>query len=402
MSNNLFLAGDLHVGKSTLIDKVIDNLTFFHISGFRTSRYFKNKRLEGFYIEDIRQGSKEQKNIFIGRCINENHWVSIPSTFDDYGVKILEDCLKGNPDLIVMDELGFFESNAIRFQDMVLNILDSDTPVLGVLKLKETPFLNTIRNKKDVRVFAITQENRDAMFSVIIDKIENVICRNREKKQVSIDALDFEKTVNEVFAPVYPIIAKQIKNRTQITDGICLDVGSGTGHLGIEMAKVTNLEVYLLDKSKDMLSLAEQNIARSCMENRLNTVLGDVYCIPMGDNTVDLVISRGSLFFWEDREKAFKEINRVLAPGGMAYVGGGFGTYRLKKKIDIEMQKRDSHWRKNMVKKVDSTNIDYHELLKALDISDIQVINNEANMWVILRKGMKENSAAAHQKTLNL
>ncbi|MBC7343666.1 MAG: methyltransferase domain-containing protein, partial [Clostridia bacterium] len=35
--------------------------------------------------------------------------------------------------------------------------------------------------------------------------------------------------------------------------------------------------------------------------------------------------------FWENLEKAFKEIHRVLAPGGIAYIGGGFGTSELKK-----------------------------------------------------------------------
>ena len=57
---------------------------------------------------------------FIGRCINENHWVSIPATFDGYGVKLLTDCVKARPDLIVMDELGFFENNAVLFQEKVL------------------------------------------------------------------------------------------------------------------------------------------------------------------------------------------------------------------------------------------------------------------------------------------
>lgn len=392
MDNNFFLTGDLHVGKSVLIRRIIDSLASLNTGGFQTSRYYNGKKLEGFYIEDIAKGHEGPKEQFIGRCINENHWVSIPSTFDDYGVKILEECLKNSTNLIVMDELGFFENDAIRFQNMVSMVLDSETPVLGVLKQAETPFLNMIQNRKDVNVFTITKDNRDEMFSVIMDKIQNVLCRHEKKnREVNIDVLDFEKTTKEVFAPVYPVIAKQIKDRTQIANGLCLDVGAGTGHLGIELAKITNLEVYLLDQSQDMLSIADQNIASNGLESRVKTVLGDVHSIPIKDQYVDLVISRGSLFFWEDKKKAFREIYRVLTPGGTAYVGGGFGTGELKRKIDVEMQKRDKYWRKNIVDKISKTNIDYYELLKAIDIVNIRIINNEANMWVIIKKEINEN-----------
>ena len=311
-----------------------------------------------------------------------------------YGVKLLEDCFKAYSDLIVMDELGFFESNAALFQNKVLEILDSDTPVLGVLKQKDIPFLNNIRNRNDVTIFVVTHGNRDEVFPVVLDRIQRVLCRNGEKKGISIDAQSYEKTVREVFAPVYPVIAKQIKQRTGITRGLCLDVGAGTGHLGIEIAKITDLQVCLLDNSKEMLSIAEQNIANSSLGSRVKTLRGDVHNIPIVDCSIDLVVSRGSLFFWEDRKRAFKEIYRVLAPGGIAYVGGGFGTDELKRKIDIEMQKRDGHWRENMVKKVDNTNSDYQSLMKSVDILDYRVIKNSANMWIVIRKGTEEREAA--------
>jgi ubiquinone/menaquinone biosynthesis C-methylase UbiE/nucleoside-triphosphatase THEP1 len=365
-----------------------------NITGFRTSRYYEGKKLAGFFIQDINNENKEPGDNFIGRCINENHWASIPATFDVYGVKLLEDCFKAYSDLIVMDELGFFESNAALFQNKVLEILDSDTPVLGVLKQKDIPFLNNIRNRNDVTIFVVTHGNRDEVFPVVLDRIQRVLCRNGEKKGISIDAQSYEKTVREVFAPVYPVIAKQIKQRTGITRGLCLDVGAGTGHLGIEIAKITDLQVCLLDNSKEMLSIAEQNIANSSLGSRVKTLRGDVHNIPIVDCSIDLVVSRGSLFFWEDRKRAFKEIYRVLAPGGIAYVGGGFGTDELKRKIDIEMQKRDGHWRENMVKKVDNTNSDYQSLMKSVDILDYRVIKNSANMWIVIRKGTEEREAA--------
>lgn len=395
MGNNYFLTGDLHTGKSTLINRIIYNLSSScNIKGFRTSRYYEGKKLAGFYMQDIKDEYKGPRDSFIGRCINESHWVSIPATFDGYGVKLLADCVKARPDLIVMDELGFFESNADLFQKKVLEILDSDTPVIGVLKKKETPFLNSIRSRNDASIFVVTKENRNEIYPAVLDKIERIIGRNGKKENISIDAQSYEKTVREVFAPVYPVIAKQIKQRAGISRGLCLDVGAGTGHLGIEIAKITDMRVCLMDNSKDMLSIAQRNIVGSGLDSRVKTLLGDVHDIPAADRSIDLIVSRGSLFFWEDRKRAFKEIYRALAPGGIAYVGGGFGTDELKRKIDIEMQKRDRSWRKNMVRKVNNTNMDYQDLMKAADIPDFRVIKNSANMWIVIKKGMEKGAAA--------
>jgi nucleoside-triphosphatase THEP1/ubiquinone/menaquinone biosynthesis C-methylase UbiE len=395
MGNNFFLTGDLHVGKTTLIDRIIDSLDYCcNISGFRTSRYYEGGKLAGFYIQDVNKEHEAPKDNFIGRCINEDHWVSIPATFDGHGVKLLTDCVNAQPDLIVMDELGFFENNAALFQNKVLEILDSDMPVLGVLKRKDTPFLNNIRSRDDVSIFTVSQDNRDRMFPIVLERIRKVLCLNEETKKPGIDVQSYEKTAREVFAPVYPVIAKQIKQRTGITSGLCVDIGAGTGHLGIEIAKITDLSVCLMDNSKGMLTVAEQNIANSGLDSRVKTMLGDVHNIPADDSSIDLIVSRGSLYFWQDKKRAFKEIYRVLSPGGAAYVGGGFGTVELKRKIDTEMQKRDNRWRKNMAKKIKNTNLDYNDLMKAIDISDFRVIKNSANMWILIRKRAEQSAAA--------
>ncbi|WP_198003839.1 hypothetical protein [Methanocaldococcus sp. FS406-22] len=50
---------------------------------------------------------------------------------------------------------------------------------------------------------------------------------------------DFDEIVRNVFAPVYPVIAKQIVDRTGIKEGICIDLGTGTGALARAIAKIT-------------------------------------------------------------------------------------------------------------------------------------------------------------------
>jgi len=42
------------------------------------------------------------------------------------------------------------------------------------------------------------------------------------------------------------------------------------------------------------------------------------------NNYADIIVSRGSYQFWKNKTQAFKEIMRVLKPGGVAYIGRGF------------------------------------------------------------------------------
>lgn len=44
-----------------------------------------------------------------------------------------------------MDELGFLENDAHRFQAAVLAALDGSTPVLAAVKPKDTDFLRRVR-----------------------------------------------------------------------------------------------------------------------------------------------------------------------------------------------------------------------------------------------------------------
>ena len=204
---------------------------------------------------------------------------------------------------------------------------------------------------------------------------------------MDLNAAEFDQIAREVFAPVYPIIAEQIKNKTGITKGICLDIGSGSGYLGIALAKVTELHVYLFDKSPEMLNIAARNIAASGLDSKIRTLSGDVHNIPLDEQSIDLVVSRGSIFFWENRPKAFKEIYRVLSPGGCAYIGGGFGTPELKKQITETMLKMKKDWpemvQRNTGKQKEET---FKEELCSAGIPEFKIIRNEMGLWIVIRR----------------
>lgn len=170
---NIFLTGKIHVGKSTLINRVL-RLFPGRISGFRTLPYYEDGMLNGFYLEAVPNDNTLGELHFVGRAL-DNKWVAFPDVFENQGVAVLTKSFAEKPDLLIMDELGFFEYDASRFQEKVFRILSSDIPVLGVLKQADVPFLNAVKVRGDVEVITVTEENRDDLFETLVKKVEEVV-----------------------------------------------------------------------------------------------------------------------------------------------------------------------------------------------------------------------------------
>lgn len=196
---------------------------------------------------------------------------------------------------------------------------------------------------------------------------------------------EFDRIAREIFAPVYASIAEQIKVKTGITEGMCLDLGTGGGYLGIALAKITNLNFYLLDCSREMVEIAQDNIIDAGFTGRLRAIHGDVHDIPLAVSSVDLVISRGSVFFWEDKAKAFREVYRVLVPGGMAYIGGGLGAREIRQKVRAKMKQIGK-----TLPGADGNSGDHQvEFAKALEearVTSSSVTRSDVGLWIEIRK----------------
>jgi ubiquinone/menaquinone biosynthesis C-methylase UbiE len=95
-----------------------------------------------------------------------------------------------------------------------------------------------------------------------------------------------------------------------------LDVGCGTGlFLNDLAARYDGLELTGLDLSEHMLARARQNAiaARSAAPV---FVQGSVYEMPFADGAFDVALNCISCHFYLEQVRAFREICRVLVPGG--------------------------------------------------------------------------------------
>jgi len=198
---------------------------------------------------------------------------------------------------------------------------------------------------------------------------------------------DFEKIVKGAFAPIYPVIAKQIINKCQITSGETVDVGCGSGPLSLMLAKITDLNIYALDISTKAIELLKDKIETEGLSNRIKPMLNDAESMPFEDNFADLIVSRGSMFFWNDQTKVFKEIYRVLKPNGMAYIGCGFGTAELFEEVKKKMEEIDPMWDENRKKRLENDDASKMErILKEAKIPIYEIINEDFGFWILLKK----------------
>lgn len=206
----------------------------------------------------------------------------------------------------------------------------------------------------------------------------------------------YDETARGINAPMYDYYAGKIKEKTGITKGVCLDVGSGGGYLGLSLAKITDLDFIFLDISPLALEKAERHIAEDGLKARAKTLLADVHSIPLPDGSVDIVISRGSIPFWKDPVKALKEIYRVLAPGGKTYVGGGRGTPEIKAQIDArrkELGMKPSVWPmpgkgRDSAGKAPAKrwNLNLEESMKETGITTYVIHNGDDGRWIQMWK----------------
>jgi len=117
----------------------------------------------------------------------------------------------------------------------------------------------------------------------------------------------------ESFAGVgYPHAANVVRRGDTVLD---IGSGSGTDMLIAALKTGSKGQVFGLDFTDAMIAKAEENIAKSGFSN-VKVIKGNATSIQLPDESVDVVTSNGVLNLVPDKERAFREVFRVLKKGG--------------------------------------------------------------------------------------
>jgi demethylmenaquinone methyltransferase/2-methoxy-6-polyprenyl-1,4-benzoquinol methylase len=95
-----------------------------------------------------------------------------------------------------------------------------------------------------------------------------------------------------------------------------LDVATGTGAVGIELARRRGCDVVGLDQSPEMLDVAHTRVARAGLSERIELVEGHADELPFEDAEFDGLSFTYLLRYVDDPAATLRELARVVRPHG--------------------------------------------------------------------------------------
>ena len=114
--------------------------------------------------------------------------------------------------------------------------------------------------------------------------------------------------------------------------GRLLEVPVGTGILSMPLyMRNPRMQAVCLDYSADMMARAERRAVGMALPN-VSFQQGDVGALPFEDATFDAVLSLNGFHAFPNKEAAYREVYRVLKPGGIFF--GCFYVQGEKRRTD--------------------------------------------------------------------
>ena len=153
-------------GKTYVIQKLMERLDC-PIYGFMTKSLAPDEN--GFHPIYIHPASAKKRvytpENLIGTCDTRIHNINLEA-FDKLGAPYIRSAKADG--VIIMDELGFMESDSIPFTTAVFDALDGDIPVIASIKMMDgVGFLEKVKSHPNLKIYNVTRETSDKVLDDI-------------------------------------------------------------------------------------------------------------------------------------------------------------------------------------------------------------------------------------------
>lgn len=143
---------------------------------------------------------------------------------------------------------------------------------------------------------------------------ERLLQRGTDDHYKDTELYDFEYADREDDVRWYRALARRRDPATAI-----LELGAGSGRITCPLAR-EGYRVLALDRMGPMLDALRSRLAAEGLSDAVDPISADMRELPLSDDTVDLVIAPFNtlmhLYTWQDLLTCFREVARVLRPGG--------------------------------------------------------------------------------------
>jgi nucleoside-triphosphatase len=158
------------VGKTTLVRKLVEELKQFCPVGFYTAEIREGRIRKGFELISLdgRKGLLSHTDIKSPKRVGK-YKVDVKG-FEDFLDAL--PLLNSSTRLVIIDEIGKMECFSERFKECLIECLNSEKWVIATIALKGSGIIEEIKKRKDVKLFEITQRDRDSLLSNILSEVK--------------------------------------------------------------------------------------------------------------------------------------------------------------------------------------------------------------------------------------
>ena len=204
-------------------------------------------------------------------------------------------------------------------------------------------------------------------------------------KQISTNILGLIQEIDQFWEPVYPYLAHHIQEIYGRKDGVILEIGPFCGVIYALLAQGVGSRFTIGAFSPELALFFNDYIRKNDCTGRVSVIETDQSLTGIQENSIDLVIFRGALFFPSLFRVDYGAISRVIKNGGLAMIGGGFGKF-----TPPEIIRPIAERSKELNLKIGKIEVTAGQVKEDIETSGILVeyrIVHEGGLWVILNKG---------------
>ncbi len=152
------ITGKPGVGKTTLVQKIIERMRSVNMAGFCTAEIRCLGSRLGFELHGLNGERRTLAHVEFDSRNRVCRYGVDTNGFEEFLEAL--DLLNPDVELIVIDEIGKMELFSNRFQSLVRNALNSDKQVLASIPLKGNEFIREIKQRLDIHLLEVTQKRK--------------------------------------------------------------------------------------------------------------------------------------------------------------------------------------------------------------------------------------------------
>ncbi len=173
MKKNILLTGLPEAGRTTLMRRLSEIFKEFNPAGFYTSEIMEDGAKTGYLVASLFGDSRVLAHMSL-----KSKYAVGKYRIDMKGFENLLDAVfskEKKTGLYLVDEIDKIECESKKFTKIMIEILNSDKPVIAGIAEKGTGFISEVKKREDVRLIEVTPGNRDLQLKELTMEIRDLL-----------------------------------------------------------------------------------------------------------------------------------------------------------------------------------------------------------------------------------